>query len=131
MCIRDREGEGHVLRLSQKEFWLIGHDVDRADLNHKALAMGSCYPLFCQDSHCWFMLTGDHKSDVMAKLCGVDLRNSAFPEGSIAQTSIARLNGLVIHHCVGKMQVYSILSDSASAQYLWEAIDDALSEFSP
>ena len=65
----------------------------------------------------------------MAKLCGVDLRDEAFPCGAIAQTSMARVNVVVIHHVLGGEDSFSILCDSAGVEYLWRSLQDALLEF--
>lgn len=129
-----------VLRLSQKEFWIlggIGNDDGDSDghldtidkLNQQPLPADNCYPLFCQDSHAWFMLTGEYLADIMAKVCGVDLRSDVFPSGAIAQTSVARVNVIVVSHQVNAVPVFSLLSDSASSEYLWGALLDAIQEF--
>jgi sarcosine oxidase subunit gamma len=122
-----------VLRLSQKEFWLLNGLTDQNDnvekFNQLSLPPVDCYSLFCQDSHAWFMLTGDHLPDIMAKVCGIDLRTDAFPVGSIAQTSVARVNAIVVSHQVNSIPVFSLLSDSASSEYLWGALLDAIQEF--
>ena len=34
---------------------------------------------------------------MFSKICGIDLRPEKFAMGAVAQTSIARLNGIVIH----------------------------------
>lgn len=120
-----------VLRLSAKEFWVLDLDggsaverVDQADLNEKM-----CYPLFCQHSHAWFVMTGDFLAETFAKVCGVDLREKVFPKGSIAQTSVARVNAIIVSHELEGKPAFSILSDSASASYLWGALQDAMAEF--
>jgi sarcosine oxidase subunit gamma len=122
-----------ILRLSQKEFWVLDGLTAQGDildkLSQHALPSAACYSLFCQDSHAWFMLTGNHLADIMAKVCGVDLREDAFPVGSIAQTSVARVNAIVVSHQVNSIPVFSLLSDSASAEYLWKALLDAMQEF--
>jgi sarcosine oxidase subunit gamma len=122
-----------ILRLSQKEFWLLDgltSEEDSVDkFNQHELPADNCYSLFCQDSHAWFMLTGPYLADIMAKLCGVDLRDTVFPLGAIAQTSIARINAVIVSHEINSIPVFSILSDSASAEYLWCALLDAIQEF--
>jgi len=122
-----------VLRLSQKEFWVLGALVDRGagveTLSQRGLPQSACYPLYCQDSHAWFALTGAHLPETLAKVCGVDLREAAFPLGSIAQTSVARINVVMIHHEINGIPCSSILCDSAAAEYLWESLLDAMSEF--
>jgi len=130
-----------VLRLSNTEYWLLGSLANRGETLAKLPGLDACdsscldatpdacYPLFCMDSHGWLMLTGEHVSDVMAKLCGVDLREDAFPVGSIAQTSLARINGIIVHQEINGLTAYSILCDNASTDYLWTALIDAVQEF--
>ena len=87
------------------------------------------FPVPRADSHAWFLLTGACTPEMFAKLCGVDLRPGKFPVGHIAQTSIARLSGIVIRDDKGGLPAYHLLADSASAEYLWDCLRDAMSEF--
>ena len=122
-----------VLRLSQKEFWVLASLADQGaqvtSLHQRDLPNKDCYPLYCQDSHAWFALTGADLPELFAKICGVDLRQAAFPVGSIAQTSVARVNAIVINRPVNDIPCFFILSDSAAAEYLWECLLDAMNEF--
>ncbi len=120
-----------MLRLSSTEYWLLGSltklpGLDACDSNCLNATPNACYPLFCMDSHGWLMLTGEHVSGVMAKLGGVDLREEAFPVGSIAQTSLARINGIIVHQEINGLTEYSILCDNASIDYVWTALIDAV-----
>jgi sarcosine oxidase subunit gamma len=67
---------------------------------------------------------------MLAKLCGVDLADESFSDGSVAQTSLARLSAIVIRNDFGSGIAFSILADSASAEYLWDCLIDAMDEFS-
>ncbi|MCH2338996.1 MAG: sarcosine oxidase, partial [Pseudomonas sp.] len=87
------------------------------------------YLLPRQDSHAWLLLTGAHVSEVMAKLCGVDLRPQAFAPGSVAQTSAARISVIVIHAPIAELPALHIFCDRASACYFWDALLDAMAEF--
>ena len=123
-----------VLRLSNNEFWVLGSitgDQGKRviELADSPLPEAQCYPLYCQNSHAWFMMSGPHLAQIMAKVCGVDLRTEMFPVGAIAQTSIARVNAVIVHHTINDLSIFSILSDSSSAQYLWESLLDAMDEF--
>lgn len=82
-----------------------------------------------RDSHCWFLLHGDPAVDCLAKLCGVDLRPSAFAPGSIAQTSVARLNAIVCRDPAIPAPAFHLLADSASALWFHDALLDAMHEF--
>jgi len=122
-----------VLRLSMKEFWVLGSLADNGAaidaLNQRPLPDSDCYPLYCQDSHNWVTMTGAALPETMAKVCGVDLREASFAKGAVAQTSAARINVIVVNHEVNGIPCFSILSDSASAEYLWESLLDAMAEF--
>ncbi len=82
-----------------------------------------------QHSHFWFLLSGDSAAGMFAKICGVDLRPGKFANGRIAQTSIARMNAVVIRDDRGGVLAYHLLGDSASAEYLWDCLNDAMAEF--
>jgi len=122
-----------VLRLSQREFWVLGSLKDMgqkvAELASAPVPDSGCYPLFCQDSHSWFTLTGQAGAAVMAKLCAVDMRDGVFPELSIAQTSVARINAVVVRHSINGTPAFSLLFDSGYAPYMWEVLLDAMAEF--
>lgn len=124
-----------VARLSQTEYLLLGSPEDqgqrmadeeaRWELDHQAN-----YLLPRQDSHACFQLTGDHLSEVLAKLCGVDLSPQAFGPGAVAQTSAARINVIVINSGTVQQTSLHILCDRASREYFREALEDAMQEYS-
>jgi sarcosine oxidase subunit gamma len=87
------------------------------------------YPTPRQDSHAWFMVTGEKSAEMFAKICGVDLRPRHSPVGAIAQTSIAKMSGIVIRSDLGGTLAYHLLADIASAEYLWTCIEDAIAEY--
>ena len=122
---------GWVMSLSHREFWLLQPD-NQASLGRpasEAVAAG-VWPLYCQHSHTWLQLAGEERAEVMAKLCGVDLSEVAFPLGSVAQTQAARVSVTVAAHQNENGQpVFSIFVDQSLALYLWEAIEDAMGEW--
>jgi sarcosine oxidase subunit gamma len=87
------------------------------------------YPMPRQDSHAWFMITGDAAPEMFAKICGVDCRAHKFQPGQIAQTSLAKMSGIVIRDDRGAIPAFHLLADVASAEYLWGAVLDSMSEF--
>lgn len=127
------QADGSVLaRLSAGEFLLLGRPGDEIGLVERLDAAwswgdgaGMCFPLPRQDSHAWFHLRGDAVPEMMATLCGVDLRRHVFADGAVAQTSVARLNAIVVR----QGDHYHLLADSASAEYLWACVVDAMAEF--
>jgi len=92
------------------------------------------YPMPRQDSHGWFMISGEFAPEMFAKMCGVDLRRDRFAEGAIAQTSLAKMSGIIIRAdrpspCGRVTPAYHVLADIASAEYLWNCVLDAAAEF--
>ncbi|MFJ3483004.1 sarcosine oxidase subunit gamma [Pseudomonas sp. NPDC090202] len=124
----------HVARLSQTEYLILGSPHDhgeriadeeaRWELDHTAN-----YLLPRQDSHAWLQLSGVCIAEVMAKLCGVDLRPHAFAPGAVAQTSAARINVIVINVGDQTQPAFQILFDRASLAYFKDAVIDAMAEF--
>jgi sarcosine oxidase subunit gamma len=124
----------HVARLSQTEYFILGSLQDRGEriadeearweLDHSAN-----YLLPREDSHAWLQLSGVCIAEVMAKLCGVDLRPAAFAPGAVAQTSAARINVIVINLGSKGQPAFQILFDRASLAYFKGAVLDAMAEF--
>jgi sarcosine oxidase subunit gamma len=81
------------------------------------------------ESHAWFLVTGERAPGMFAKICGVDLRPHRFAIGAIAQTSLAKMSAIVIRADLGEVPAYHVLADSASAEYLWGCLLDAMAEF--
>ena len=124
----------YVARLSQTDYLILGSLQDRGEriadeearweLDHSAN-----YLLPREDSHAWLHLSGVSIAEVMAKLCGVDLRPAAFPPGAVAQTSAARINVIVINLGSIGQPAFQILFDRASLAYFKGAVLDAMAEF--
>ena len=60
---------------------------------------------------------------------GVDLRPGRFADGEVAQTSVARLNTIVVRADLGDVPAFQLLGDSASAAYYLSVLMDAMAEF--
>lgn len=82
-----------------------------------------------QDSHACFSISGDYIAEMFAKLCAIDLRITKFENNMIAQTSLARLGAIIIRHDLNALTNYLILVESASAEYGWDCLIDAMQEF--
>jgi sarcosine oxidase subunit gamma len=87
------------------------------------------YPVPRADTNFEFMVSGRHAAEMLAKLCGIDLRPAVFAAVGVAQTSVARLNAIVVRADVGDIPAFRILGDSASAEYMWDAMLDAMAEY--
>ena len=88
-----------------------------------------CYSVPRFNSNAWLIVTGQNASAMFAKICGVDLRLNKFTNGFIAQTSIARINGVIIRDNFKDTPAFHLLFDSASTDYMWSCLKDAFAEF--
>jgi len=126
-------------RLAPTEVFLLDGLAGSGDLIrrlHAAWGWGSeqprtliGYPMPRAESHAWFMVTGERAPAMFAKICGVDLRTHRFAVGAIAQTSVAKMSAIVIRADLGGVPAFHLLADSASAEYLWTCVLDAMAEF--
>lgn len=124
------DSDAWVMSLSHREFWLLqpAQKAVASAMQGEALA-SEVWPLYCQHSHAWLQLAGAPRAEVMALLCGVDLSQAAFPEGSVVQTQVARVTSIIAHHAEGQASVFSLFVDQSLAVYLWEALEDAITAF--
>lgn len=121
-------------RLSSGELLLLADD-DQASLIDRLSETWSmddavCFPVPRADASARLAVTGDESAAMMAKMCGVDLRGHRFADHAIAQTSVARMNVIVLRNDRGASPAYDLIFDSASAVYLWGCLVDAMAEFS-
>lgn len=127
---------GLALRLADEELFLLGGLQEGAedpaaleDAWQRARSNQRGYPLPRQETHAWFLVTGDKSDSMLAKLCGVDLRPAKFADLSIAQTSFARMSASICRQDMEGTLAYHLLFDSASACYVWDCLIDAMAEF--
>ncbi|MFK8019335.1 MAG: sarcosine oxidase [Pseudomonadales bacterium] len=134
-----------IARLSKEEYCVMSWDSSSVDSRTPVKAMeiaygeqnpASVYDLPRSDSHCWFALTGSLAAQVLSKACAVDMREGKFSNGTVAQTSLARVNAIVIRHDQGNPErskgmttTFFILSDITSTEFLWTSLLDAMQEF--
>lgn len=88
-----------------------------------------CYLLPRDQSHSWFLLTGKHTIQMMSKICGVDLADKATPHHGVVQSSVARVNHIIIKDNIANTECIHLLSDSTFAEYMWFCLLDAMQEF--
>jgi sarcosine oxidase subunit gamma len=128
-----------VARLAPSEALLLGDPlgeaaaIARLDGKEADGFAAEAYRVPRRDTNAWFRLTGRQAAACMAKLCGVDLRADSFADLAVAQTQVARLSAIVIRQDLtgGRTAVpaFHLLFDSASAEYLWDVLVDAMAEF--
>ncbi len=124
-----------VLRLADSEALILGDLAATGDtcarLEHEwsmENADGG-YPVPRRSTNFWVLITGRHAAALFAKICGVDLRPHKFANHDIAQTSVARINTVIVRDDRGDLPVFHLLGDGASAEYMWGCLLDAMKEF--
>lgn len=124
-----------LVQLSQEELLVLTDlhlNTSLADKLQQSWSMdcaGGTYLLPRGDSHCWFALTGLQAAEAFSMVCAVDLRTTRFAPGDVAQTSLARVNAIIIRRDLGATPCFYILSDVSSAEFLWTSLLDAMLEF--
>ena len=121
-----------VARLSQQELLILadinGNSTLTKSLNQQQLP-AQTYSLPRADSHSWLALTGSTAAEMLAKICAVDLRPDQFAQGQIAQTSLAKINAIIVRQDMGSTLCFHLLSDIASTEFLWDCLLDAMVEY--
>ncbi len=135
-----RQSDGVLLaRLAPNEFLLLGEEsssypsieklVQQDEFPSKITVQGKPFLVPRQHSQIWFRITGCKSVDMLAKLCAIDFRDSNFKMLQVAQTSVARLNAIILREDLGGSHGFHILADRGSAEYLWDCIVDAGGEY--
>ncbi len=135
-----RQADGALaLRLAPGEVMILGDMAGQgglpAKLNQAWESAGlpprppRGFPLPREETHAWFLVTGAQAPAMFAKICAVDLRPQSFPGGQIAQTSVAKMTATLVRDDRDQVPAFHVLADSASADYLWSCLSDAMAEF--
>lgn len=74
-------------------------------------------------------LSGLRASNVLSKLCGLDFRDSVFPDLNAAQTSYAKVKAQLIRRDTSDHPDYILIVDRSHAQYVWKVTVNAMQEF--
>ena len=131
-CLIARLGNNDVLILDNLQSQTnLPNNLERKwfqDYSEKNVACGFIIPR--QDTHACFSITGNDAAEMFAKLSAIDLRTSKFKNQVIAQTSLARLSAIIIRHDINEHINFIVLVESASAEYCWDCLVDAMQEFS-
>ena len=131
-----------VARLSQNEFLILdsvaepgakiaeaGLEIAQLETDWSMNLAQRTYLLPRADSHAWLALTGAFASQVLSKICAVDMRLHKFAQHSVAQTSVARSNAIVVRADQGSTPCFFVLADLSTAEFLWHGLLDAMDEF--
>ncbi len=124
-----------IARLAPSEVLILGDLpgkgslIDNIDSSWELETADGCFKVPRSSTNFWLTLSGQHAPELFAKICAVDIRPDSVAPGCVVQTNVARLNAIIICGCIGGVPVFDLLSDTASAVYLWRALLDAMDEF--
>ncbi|MBI05619.1 MAG: sarcosine oxidase [Rhodospirillaceae bacterium] len=124
-----------VARLAPGEALVLGDYqgggalIEKLDSTWSMESADGCYQVPRAETNFWLALTGTEAPALFTKICAVDLRDQATSVHSVVQTNVARLNAIIIRGGTAEVPVFDLLSDIASAVYLWRALLDAMGEF--
>ena len=136
-----------VAKLSHQELLIVSNimgsatSIDRLNREHlnrehsnkehlsKQTLAPQTYSLPRADSHSWLAVTGNAAAEMFSKICGVDLRVHKFSHNQVAQTSVAKINGVILRHDLATTPCFYILSDITSTEFLWDSLLDAMEEY--
>ena len=74
-------------------------------------------------------LTGDAAPALLAKVCAIDLRDGATPDGRAFRSSVAKVVVDVVRDDVDGVRSYLLHVERSTGQYLFDALLDAGQEF--
>jgi len=126
-------------RLSYTEFFLIDTAHQQCQVIESLRAAWSMdipertYLLERADSHACFEISGERAAEMFAKICGIDLRPHKFPPLAVTQTSVGKMNAIVVRNDPSNDKsdkpTFLLLADLSGAEYLWNVVLDAMQEF--
>ena len=123
--------EGMVYRLRPDHYFISTSPGMDSDISKKLEDPGSQSVTVTNMTHGWseIRILGAVSAELMAKVCGLDLREDVFPVGTARQTSVAKTNQLVLRSQLGGLPSFSLLGARSLAAYLWDVLMEAGEEW--
>lgn len=126
-----------VAKLSHQELLIVSDlmgsatSIERLNKEHlsNSVLAPQTYSLPRADSHSWLAVTGKAAAEMFSKICAVDLRVHKFAHNQVAQTSVAKINGVILRHDLATTPCYYLFSDITSTEFLWDSLMDAMEEY--
>ncbi|MFT5202356.1 MAG: sarcosine oxidase subunit gamma [Candidatus Aldehydirespiratoraceae bacterium] len=114
-----------VARIRLDEWFVVGDTtiVDALDL------AGFASRVDITHSRLQFRLTGTAAPKVLEKVCSLDFGDHMTPNGGCIGASVAKVSCDLIRDDTDGVRSYLILADTSFRDYLRDALDDAMAEF--
>ena len=115
-----------VARLSPGEAWITGPAGSQTPMRRSIETLGGSATVFdVTSTFSSFGLVGPRAEFVLSALTELDMRDSAMPDGSCAQTMLAGIYGLVVRSDLGTVPAYSIFFGREYGLYMWDVVTEA------
>lgn len=118
------DGQTRFLWTAQDQLFAVFDDVSpnaAADVEEKL--EGKAYVTLQSDNWVAFRLRGDKAREALARICPIDLHQSAFPEGRVARTMMEHMAAIVLRD--GPYS-FLLLSGSSTAGSYLHAVETSL-----
>ncbi|MDJ0607420.1 MAG: sarcosine oxidase subunit gamma family protein [Kiloniellales bacterium] len=130
---REAGGTAHknglsVLWLGPDQWWLVDESGRLAAVQVSDALSGPAHAATnVGESRTRIRVSGPRARDLLAKGCPLDLHPRVFPEGSCAQSLVAKAGVLI--HCLEDGAGYDLYVIRSFAEYLWRWLADAAREY--
>jgi heterotetrameric sarcosine oxidase gamma subunit len=118
--------EVEVARLAETEAWITAPPGGGLALTDAVEALADSMATFdLTSSLSAVRLVGPNAEMVVASLTDLDLRPTAMPDRSCAQTNLAEVYGLIVRADIGDLPSYRLFFGREYGIYLWESLMEA------
>ena len=125
-----RVSDGPLACLRSDEFVLVTPDIHDALTRLQSAASANLFTLTdITHGRSIILIAGARATDVLAKVCGLDFSEKAFPDMHAAQTMLAKVRALIIRVDRDQAPAYHLIVERSLAEYVWEILQDAAQEF--
>lgn len=122
--------DGLLARLRQDELALLSPQVHTSLERWQAVSSDTLLTLTDVTHGRGFLaLAGARTAEVLAKVCGLNFSDAAFPNLYAAQTLLAKVRALVLRADAAQLPLYHLIVDRSLTAYVWDVLLDAAQEF--
>lgn len=124
---------GHLYRLRQDLYigTTPGAAAELVQELQTAARRAECFVTVTEITHgrseIW--LVGPQSRSMMAKICGLNLQPSAFPDGAAAFASVAKTSQLILRRDVAGLLCFILVGPRSLGDYLWRVLVEAGAEW--
>ena len=127
-------GTGLLACLTREDWYLvtpIGGEEDALEKINAAIAASGVFAHATDLTHGKgaILLAGPHAARVLPKVCALDFHPAGFPNRHAAQSSVAKVQAIILRDDVSGLLAYQIHVSRSEADSVWGALFDAAGEF--